>query len=492
MATDVQSKPAKPATEPLKLPAQPAMKWWVVPLLAFGGLVLLVLLAVVVFVFKWRADSAAALARVKKEVARVEASGQPISIESLYAYHRVPDGVRDSTPLWIAALGTFDEKQFNIDGKSLPFVGDADSAALTPPGDAALLEAAGAFLQDYDSTREAILAAAKDGGVCRFPEKFEDGFSMRLSHVQKIRGLARFMALDLRVRVCRGDVAGALESLDALYAIARTVEHESTLVGQLVQMAVSGVAFSETEQLLNDVALSDEQLARIDQRLAAIDLQAGLNTGLIGERAMGFQAFHHLESIPEIPSGLRGLGGPGELGRPADCEWYLKLMGAMVDASQEPMPASRQKVKAVENELRQRAGSKNVLERMQYMVTLMILPAVSSAFEASARATAAEDTLRVAVAAERYRLKTGEFPKQIADLVPAYLPAVPIDPYDGLPLRMKTTAEEVLVYSVGKDGKDNGGLELKLNEPDQVVKVRAKKGAAATPDSPPPTPSPQP
>lgn len=477
MATETQ---VAPAAEALPLARPSAMRWWVIPLVAFLGLVLLVVLAALVFAWRWRADNLAALARVKKEVARIEAAGQPITVPSLYAYHRVPPGTNDATALWLAALGSFDEKQLGIDGQNLPFVGNLEGAALAPPGNPALLAASEAFLKKYDPTREAILAAARHGGECRLPAKFEDGFSMLLPNVQKVRTLARLLALDIRTRTCRGDTAGAVESLEALYATSTVVDHELTLVGQLVKMAVEGVAFGETEQLLNDLELSDEQLARLEARLAALDVQAGLNTGLLGERAMGYQAFHHLDQIQEIPQ-LKGMGPSGQLARPADCEWYLQLFAEMIEASEQPFPEARRQAQAVERKLKAKAGAQNPLEKMKYVVTLMILPATGAAFDATGRTLAARDTLRVAVAAERFRQKTGAFPTKVSDLVPAYLPAAPLDPFDGQPLRMKATATELIVWSVGKNGLDNGGQETKPSEPDVVVKISGKKGAGGAP-----------
>jgi hypothetical protein len=35
---------------------------------------------------------------------------------------------------------------------------------------------------------------------------------------------------------------------------------------------------------------------------------------------------------------------------------------------------------------------------------------------------------------------------------------VPIDPYDGKPCKMAVVNGELLIYSVGRDGKDDGGL----------------------------------
>jgi hypothetical protein len=61
------------------------------------------------------------------------------------------------------------------------------------------------------------------------------------------------------------------------------------------------------------------------------------------------------------------------------------------------------------------------------------------------------------VAVERYRVANNRWPDTLPELVPAYLPKVPLDPYDGAPLRYRRLSDGVVIYSVGADGKDNGG-----------------------------------
>ena len=47
---------------------------------------------------------------------------------------------------------------------------------------------------------------------------------------------------------------------------------------------------------------------------------------------------------------------------------------------------------------------------------------------------------------------------QLSELVPEILPSAPIDPMDGKPLRYRRNADGTfLLYSVGADGKDDGG-----------------------------------
>jgi len=56
-----------------------------------------------------------------------------------------------------------------------------------------------------------------------------------------------------------------------------------------------------------------------------------------------------------------------------------------------------------------------------------------------------------------YRADRGDWPAELADLVPAYLPGVPVDTLVGRPLIYRRTGGEFLLYSVGNDGLDQGG-----------------------------------
>jgi hypothetical protein len=67
---------------------------------------------------------------------------------------------------------------------------------------------------------------------------------------------------------------------------------------------------------------------------------------------------------------------------------------------------------------------------------------------------------RTALAAAKFQAEERELPESLDELVPDYLLAVPFDPFDGKPLRMKRTARGIVVYSIGPDGIDDGGKPL--------------------------------
>ena len=77
---------------------------------------------------------------------------------------------------------------------------------------------------------------------------------------------------------------------------------------------------------------------------------------------------------------------------------------------------------------------------------------------------AAEASRRIdvtAIALKRYQLRHGDYPADLTALVPEFVPSVPRDPVDGQPLRYRRNTDGTfLLYSVGENGKDDGGDPL--------------------------------
>jgi len=93
--------------------------------------------------------------------------------------------------------------------------------------------------------------------------------------------------------------------------------------------------------------------------------------------------------------------------------------------------------------------------------TAILSPAFGTSFGKSAEITARIRSAQVALAVERYRLQhANALPGALTDLVPEFLNAIPADPFDGQPLRFKPLpAKGYVIYSVGKDRKDDDGIE---------------------------------
>lgn len=100
------------------------------------------------------------------------------------------------------------------------------------------------------------------------------------------------------------------------------------------------------------------------------------------------------------------------------------------------------------------------------IVTNILAPAPGIALQTTFKAKARARAAQVLLAATRARLANGALPEATETLVPEFLMTLPQDPFleDG-PLVAKIDGDGWLVYSVGPNGKDDGGPSRPGDEP---------------------------
>ena len=438
----------------------------------FGTIMLLLLLGALSIWLYFRGRHQRGVREVQTEVARIQAAGEPITTADMVAWHRVPEGVFDATPLWLAAIRSAASIKDPNESK-LPVLGNAKIEELSADAPQSLLPMAEQFLAAHGETIAKTRQAAAAGGQCRYPIDFSKGQAALLPHIQEARTLARVLSLKLHVAVAKRDAAGAAEALKLQLALARTMDHEPLLVTQLVRMAVIGIALADVRRAVSELPLAEPQLAELQKKIEAIDVRQAIKNGLIGERALGFHTFHHLSQV----EGLEILAGEeGELQRPGDCAVYLGLMQELIGAADLPPQEARQISDKVESKLKARIGSQNPLDRLEIVVTMLMFPATGSSLDASARTLAQRDSAAAGIAFRRYQLKYGRPPDSLEALVPEFLPAVPRDPYaaGSPPLILVVNEEQFAIYSVGTNLQDDQSLfsdPESLNDIGFVAKV---------------------
>jgi hypothetical protein len=109
------------------------------------------------------------------------------------------------------------------------------------------------------------------------------------------------------------------------------------------------------------------------------------------------------------------------------------------------------------------------IEKMSYILTLLLVPDLEATLTVNASGTACRDLSLVAIAVERYRRNQGRLPEDLRRLVPDYLRAVPIDPFDGQSLRYIPGSDRYTLYSIGRNRRDDGAVET--DETDIVFQV---------------------
>lgn len=85
------------------------------------------------------------------------------------------------------------------------------------------------------------------------------------------------------------------------------------------------------------------------------------------------------------------------------------------------------------------------------------MPSVVSVIGKKSQESVQLEATRITLALRAYQLKNGRLPEDLSALVPEFLKEVPLDDFDGQPMRY--SREPKRVYSVSTDSKDDGGVE---------------------------------
>jgi hypothetical protein len=99
----------------------------------------------------------------------------------------------------------------------------------------------------------------------------------------------------------------------------------------------------------------------------------------------------------------------------------------------------------------------------------LLLPAAMRGTFASLEGDATRELVKLAIAATFFKSKHGKYPDNLSELVapenrgalrewlPEWIAEVPPDPFDGRPIRMRRVDGGIILYSIGRDRKDDGG-----------------------------------
>jgi hypothetical protein len=96
----------------------------------------------------------------------------------------------------------------------------------------------------------------------------------------------------------------------------------------------------------------------------------------------------------------------------------------------------------------------------------LLVPALNNAVERADRGAVNGLLITTVCALERHRAALGRLPTRLEELVPAYLPALPLDPMDGKLLRYDASPDgSFRLYSVGVNRRDDQGAGGKPQSP---------------------------
>jgi hypothetical protein len=333
-------------------------------------------------------------------------------------------------------------------------------------------------------------------------KKGSDGLiSARLPSVQGCREMAFALAARAMLHAGQGKLDDAWRDLLACHRLARLVARGGTLIEGLVGVATDAVASRADLAFLHASRLTAKQI-----RACLRDLEDLRPLSPPADKVESCERFFMLDSIQQI--GRQGADFLAKMSnRPPEeldswraalenvdwdpalrlaNRWFDRLTAALllkdrVAREKElgqlhkevlALKKTTAKAAAVLNDPPAKDAARAKGQAMGEILLMIHLPAWDKIQQAADRAEQSHANLRVAFALALYRAENGRYPRTLATLALKYLPSVPGDLFSGKALIYRPSEKGYLLYSVGPNGKDDGGQGYADDPPGDDLAVR--------------------
>ena len=359
-----------------------------------------------------------------------------------------------------------------------------------------------AWLAEYEAGFKKLALAQQRPG-CVFPTEYR--IESLLPHVHACRWVVRVVAWRTRRDVQRGDFDRPIQGVETVLRLSRDVRNKGTFIAQLVGIAVDDICCQQViPEILLAPGLRREHCDRLLAAMARHEAEApdsfleGYRTEYLLARNILYDFQHRTGTFDKeqmkqmrwsgpVDSQLKSIhllvdlsfggrlakekygrgAGPGPLGASAkllELDRRLKAMTA-ADYSNEAEALNRvyASILALAGQTmlqRSRACSDPaIVEPLRDTMVAVFLEPEFAMIQACLRCPATLRGTQCLVALRRWQLEHRQPPKDLDTVVKAAgMSGVPIDPYCDQPLRMTLLQGEHVIYSVGKDGKDDRAL----------------------------------
>jgi type II secretory pathway pseudopilin PulG len=415
------------------------------------GLIVGLIAVAVLIVVGWRLQLSL---RVKLRVNAIKAQGLPISSAELDRYYpAVPQAENAALVITqaLALLRNYPDRRSNAIAKFQ-----------LPQSSESLTEAQRELLAGYVEVNLPAIAKAREGLArtnCRYPVDLSPGWAAHLPHLYYLKDLERVVTYQGILSAESSKPDTAVESIITLLGLANTLKAEPSTVAQLFRQHLEKSANTVLEISLGAGGLGDAQLAVLEFLFRRPDRTNGYFRAMVGERAVGISTFadygkwktdspDYLTEQDEIVSSavIKFWRLNGTIDR--DLLFFLSIMATNVALTLETPPGN-----LVANDFL--STVRDEAKKSKFLLSAILLSASSKIHIRFTDSIAESRLALTALAIERFRFANHRLPTSLADLPVGQEQTS--DPYTGLPLYYEKREAGYIIYSVGRDGEDDGG-----------------------------------
>lgn len=393
--------------------------------------------------------------RLNKEILRMKASGRPTTLveaapvpipdekNAAFIYQKAFKLFKDREEIeWSNAFKNLDLSNFSLwkaeDKKRISRI-----AAENEPA--------------YLLIREAAILTE-----CRFPLDYAAYYGWKTSHLDFMKMLRNILIARMITDFEKKDITTILEDVSAGIRMAEHLSKEPLTNYSMFHTGTIYMFLQILQQLYDRRDLNLSQLKKTAESLDNISGCENKVKVLEGERALFIMDYFHRIIYPRtneiyVPFFKNKLIRFLYLtffnfAYKADCILFLQISEKQLNLLCEPYYKTKDAFEKYD-------ANSNTLAR--HPLTAMLSPSYGMQSVSIARFEATRDLAKIATALKMYRLAHGRYPEILAELKPDFIPELPLDPFTGKDFIYQKKDKGFIVYSVGQDLKDNGGVTAK-------------------------------
>lgn len=286
------------------------------------------------------------------------------------------------------------------------------------------------------------------------------GISDTFPYMGDLRHLAWLMIVEGRQDELAGRLDQAAQCYSEVFALAPAAARNGLLTHATAAAYITTSACEELERCAGPGGMNEHALRVLDAQLAK-----ALAERVPESETLAVEWVIIDQSLNDLASGRIGPDGqPRQTAQPNPAERAIAESGR---AETNEIVA-----KAIEDARRPYWQRSHEEPRPQTIMGVICAPVTKGFYSHCAQRDVLLEGLRVLIAITRYRHTAGALPTTLQALTPKYLDAVPVDPFDGQLLRYARRGGDYVLYSVGPNGKDEGGaqrIDWEANTGDLII-----------------------
>lgn len=387
--------------------------------------------------------------KLEKYLAEAKAQGVPLAMRDMIP--SCPD-TDNGAKLWKAVEALFEVEP--ADRELMDKTIDGYFYGISP--DEQSLTRLAALAENNKKALDLVIAA--EGKPCfRYGDWTKPSYDVEMPKAVKLIQVTRLLAINAALRADKGEIKEALDELRSGMRFTRRLMDEPFAITALVAIADMKILLISFDHIVQGKDIAAELISPWMSDLATLSWRERFIRSIPAERAFALE--FGLDLIDGKRAPIEALETPNAVHR-----FYFWMIRPALKSELGRFLRQREDDEKIAGSEYYQISEALANSRSQARLSTrfpLIIGQVVSGYQAvlfkEATLEAMMLTTRAGLACKIYRKQHGRYPANLAALVPGVLDKEPIDPFTGKPLIYKVQDDEVLIYSVGANQKDDGG-----------------------------------